>query len=161
MFTFNRKVDDYVPHPAGNCYAKAIPEAGREAIGWALDNVRVLPRFASNAFQLRLPEAGTKVASFGINTTIGLLRLFDPADKWFGLREHPDEFGLTLRYYGAARWSIPHTSILRSFDGGRYLWASCRRRDGSIELLRTVVSIDGGEGRSDHRRGGELSFAAS
>jgi phospholipid-binding lipoprotein MlaA len=67
----------------------------------ALDNVCVLPRFANNAFQLRLPEAGTEFARFGINTTVGLLGLFDPADKWFGLMEHPDDFGLTLRYYGA------------------------------------------------------------
>ena len=44
-------------------------------------------------------EAGTEVARFGINTTVGVLGLFDPADKWFGLKEHPDDFGLTIRYY--------------------------------------------------------------
>jgi phospholipid-binding lipoprotein MlaA len=101
MFTFNLKVDDYVLHPVAGGYAKVIPEGGREAIGRALDNVRVLPRFANNLFQLRIPEAGGEVARFGINTTVGLLGFFDPADKWFGLKEHPDDFGLTLRYYGA------------------------------------------------------------
>jgi phospholipid-binding lipoprotein MlaA len=29
-----------------------------------------------------------------------VLGLFDPADNWFGLKEHPNDFGLTLRYYG-------------------------------------------------------------
>ena len=101
MFTFNLKVDDYVLHPVASGYAKVIPQGGREAIGRALDNVRVIPRFANNAFQLRLPQAGTEVARFGINTTVGVLGLFDPADNWFGLKEHPDDFGLTLRYYGA------------------------------------------------------------
>jgi phospholipid-binding lipoprotein MlaA len=101
MFTFNLKVDDYVVHPIASGYAKVVPQGGREAIGRALDNVRVIPRFANNAFQLRIPEAGTEVARFGINTTVGLLGLFDPADKWFGLKEHPDDFGLTLRYYHA------------------------------------------------------------
>jgi phospholipid-binding lipoprotein MlaA len=99
MFTFNLKVDDYVLHPVASGYAKVIPQGGREAIGRALDNVRVIPRFANNAFQLRLPQAGTEVARFGINTTVGILGLFDPADKWFGLKEHPDDFGLTMRYY--------------------------------------------------------------
>jgi len=99
MFTFNLKVDDYVLHPVASGYAKVVPQGGREAIGRALDNVRVIPRFANNAFQLRIPQAGTEVARFGINTTVGLLGLFDPADKWFGLKEHPDDFGLTLRYY--------------------------------------------------------------
>jgi phospholipid-binding lipoprotein MlaA len=101
MFTFNLKVDDYVLHPVASGYAKVIPQGGREAIGRALDNVLVIPRFANNLFQLRFPEAGGEVARFGINTTAGLLGLFDPADKWFGLQEHRDDFGLTLRYYGA------------------------------------------------------------
>jgi phospholipid-binding lipoprotein MlaA len=101
MFTFNLKVDDYVLHPVASGYAKVLPVSARDAVGRALDNVRVLPRFANNAFQLRIPEAGTEVARFGINTTVGLLGLFDPADKLLGLKEHPDDFGLTLRYYGA------------------------------------------------------------
>lgn len=101
MLTFNLRVDDYVLRPAASGYAKLIPQGGREAIGRALDNVRVVPRLANNAFQMRLPQAGTEVARFSINTTVGVLGLFDPADKWFGLKEHPDDFGLTLRYYGA------------------------------------------------------------
>ena len=100
MFTFNLKLDDYVLHPVASGYSKVIPQGGREAIGRALDNVRVIPRVVNNAVQLRLPQAGTEVARFGINTTVGVLGLFDPADKWFGLKEHPDDLGLTFRYYG-------------------------------------------------------------
>ncbi|HLI81880.1 MAG TPA: VacJ family lipoprotein [Candidatus Binataceae bacterium] len=99
MFTFNLKVDDWVLHPVASGYAKVLPTSAREAVGRALDNVLVIPRFANNLFQLRVPEAGGEVARFGINTTAGLLGFFDPADKWFGLKEHPDDFGLTLRYY--------------------------------------------------------------
>jgi phospholipid-binding lipoprotein MlaA len=99
MFTFNLKLDDWVLHPVASGYAFVLPQPGREAVGRFLDNVRVIPRFANNAFQLRFPEAGTEVARFGINTTVGLVGLFDPADKWFGLKEHPDDFGLTMRYY--------------------------------------------------------------
>ena len=101
MLTFNLKVDDWVLHPVAGGYAKVVPQGGREAIGRALDNVRVLPRFANNLFQLRIPQAGTEVARFGINTTVGLLGFFDPADKLLGLKESPDDFGLTMRYWGA------------------------------------------------------------
>jgi phospholipid-binding lipoprotein MlaA len=100
MFTFNLKLDDYVLHPVASGYSKVIPQGGREAIGRALDNVRFIPRFANNAFQLRFPQAGTEIARFGINTTVGLVGLFDPADHWFGLKEQPDDLGLTIRYYG-------------------------------------------------------------
>lgn len=100
MFTFNLKLDDWVLHPVASGYAVVMPQGGREAVGRFFSNVRVIPRFANNALQLRFPQAGTEVARFGINTTLGLLGLFDPADNWFGLKEHPDDFGLTLRYYG-------------------------------------------------------------
>ncbi len=100
MFTFNRKLDDWVLHPVASVYADIAPEALREAVKRFFDNVNVIPRFANNLFQLRFPEAGTEVARLGINSTLGLAGFFDPADHWFGLKENPDDFGLTLRYYG-------------------------------------------------------------
>ena len=99
MFTFNLKLDDYVLHPAASGYAKIAPVPVREAVGRFFDNVLVIPRFANNLLQLRVPEAGGEVARFGINTTVGVLGFFDPAKNWFGLQEHDDDFGLTIRYY--------------------------------------------------------------
>jgi len=99
MFTFNLKVDDWVLHPVASGYADIAPQPVRESVGRFFDNVRVIPRFANNLFQLKLAEAGGEVARFGINTTVGVAGLFDPADKWFGLKEHPNDFGLTIRYY--------------------------------------------------------------
>jgi phospholipid-binding lipoprotein MlaA len=101
MFTFNLKLDDWILHPVASGYAYIAPQPVRESVKRFFDNVDVIPRFANNLFQLRLPEAGEEVARFGINTTLGLAGFFDPADAWFGLKEHDDDFGLTLRYYGA------------------------------------------------------------
>src|SRR5208282_4290411 len=100
MFWFNRKLDDYFLHPVATAYAKVVPEPARRSVGRFIDNVRVLPRFANNLFQLRLKQAGTEVARFGINSTVGLAGLFDPAGQWFGLKENHDDFGLTLGRYG-------------------------------------------------------------
>jgi phospholipid-binding lipoprotein MlaA len=99
MFTFNLKLDDWVLRPVASGYSFIAPEPVREGVGRFFKNVRVIPRFANNLFQLKLAEAGTEVARFGINTTIGLAGFFDPADLWFGLEEHPNDFGLTIRYY--------------------------------------------------------------
>lgn len=99
MFTFNLKLDDWVLRPVASGYSFIAPQPVREGVGRFFDNVRVIPRFANNLFQLKLAEAGTEVARFGINTTIGLAGFFDPADEWFGLEEHPNDFGLTIRYY--------------------------------------------------------------
>jgi len=99
MFTFNLKLDDWVLRPIGSGYASIAPQPVRESVGRFFNNVRVIPRFANNLFQLKLAEASGEVARFGINTTIGIIGLFDPADEWFGLKEHPNDFGLTIRYY--------------------------------------------------------------
>lgn len=101
MLTFNLKLDDWVLRPVASGYAFIAPDAVRESVGRFFDNVNVIPRFANNLFQLRFAEAGGEVARFGINSTLGVVGLFDPADAWFGIKEHPDDFGLTLRYYGA------------------------------------------------------------
>ncbi len=71
MFTFNRKLDDWVLHPLASAYADVAPEPLREAVTRFFDNVDVIPRFANNLFQLRLPEPETEVARFGINSTLG------------------------------------------------------------------------------------------
>jgi phospholipid-binding lipoprotein MlaA len=101
MFWFNLKLDHYILHPVAKGYADIAPTPVRESVGRFLDNVSFIPRFANNLFQLKLAAAGGEVARFGINSTLGVAGLFDVADKWFGLKEHPNDFGLTLGYYGS------------------------------------------------------------
>jgi phospholipid-binding lipoprotein MlaA len=101
MFTFNLKLDDWVLHPVASGYAFIAPEPVRKSVGNFFNNVDVIPRFANNLFQLKLAEAGVEVARFGINSTVGVAGFFDPAEAWFGLKQHDNDFGLTLRYWGA------------------------------------------------------------
>lgn len=103
MFWFNLRLDKYVIHPVASGYAKVLPTPAREAAGRMFDNFDVLPRFANNLFQLHMERAGTEVARFGINTTLGVVGLWDVADHWFGLKENPDDFGLTLGHYGVGQ----------------------------------------------------------
>ena len=100
MFTFNRKLDAYVVHPLGQTWANVAPLPARRSVRRFFNNANVIPRFANNLFQLRILDAGTEVSRFLINTTVGLAGFFDPADEWFGLKEHNNDFGLTLGRYG-------------------------------------------------------------
>ena len=100
MFSVNLKLDDWVLRPVAKGYSFIAPEPVREHVSKFFDNVNVIPRFTNSVFQLHLPQAGTEVARFGINSTLGLAGFFDPAGTWFGLQERPNDFGLTLRYYG-------------------------------------------------------------
>jgi phospholipid-binding lipoprotein MlaA len=100
MFTFNRKADDWVLHPVAAGWAHVMPQPARAGVGRFFKNVGVIPRFANDLFQLQFTQAGTEVARFGINSTVGVAGLFDPADQWFGLEQHDNDFGLTLAKYG-------------------------------------------------------------
>jgi|HubBroStandDraft_6_1064221.scaffolds.fasta_scaffold183455_2 phospholipid-binding lipoprotein MlaA len=100
MLTFNRKADDWVLRPAATGYAYVLPQPARASVGRFFQNVGVIPRFANDLFQGQFRQAGVETARFGINSTVGVAGLFDPADKWFGLKQEPNDFGLTLAKYG-------------------------------------------------------------
>jgi phospholipid-binding lipoprotein MlaA len=100
MFRFNRGLDDWVVRPIGRGYAWLTPRPVRVALGRFLDNVQVIPRVVNNVLQLHFKRAGTETARFGINTTVGLLGFFDPAQSWLDLDPAPNDFGLTCRRYG-------------------------------------------------------------
>ena len=102
MFWFNLKLDHYILHPVASGYAAIAPTPVRESVGNFFDNVNFIPRFANNLFQLRIPEAGGELVRFGINSTIGVGGLFDPADHWFGLKQNRNDLGLTFGHYGIA-----------------------------------------------------------
>ncbi len=102
MLTFNRKADDWVLHPVAAKWARVMPQPARASVDRFFKNVGVIPRFANDVFQLQFQQAGTEVARFGINSTVGVAGLFDPADKWFGLEPRDNDFGLTLAKYGVA-----------------------------------------------------------
>jgi phospholipid-binding lipoprotein MlaA len=100
MLAFNRKADDWVLRPAATGYAYVVPQPARASVGRFFENVGVIPRFANDLFQGQFKQAGVESARFAMNSTLGVAGLFDPADKWFGLKQEPNDFGLTLAKYG-------------------------------------------------------------
>jgi phospholipid-binding lipoprotein MlaA len=137
MFTFNRKADDWVLHPVAAGWAHVMPQPARVSVGRFFKNVSVIPRFANDLFQLQFQQAGTEVARFGINSTVGVIGLFDPADKWFGLEQQDNDFGLTLAKYGVAEgpyivMPLLGPSTVRDAIGGV--------ADGAMNPINYVVS---------------------
>lgn len=100
MFSFNLDLDQWVVTPVAKGYSYVLPQPARKSVSNFFNNVDVIRRFANNVFQLHFEDAGTEVARFGINSTLGVAGLFDVADGWFGLRQHNNDFGLTMGHYG-------------------------------------------------------------
>jgi len=100
VLSINVKVDRTAVHPLASGWATIVPKPARRCIGRFFDNVKFIPRFTNAVFQLKLRNAGGELARFGINSTIGVAGLFDPADNWFGIKEHDNDFGTTLKTWG-------------------------------------------------------------
>lgn len=99
MFAFNNGVDKYALGPASDVYRTVTPEFARDRVGDFLRNLRGPVVFANDVLQAEPSRAGTTFARFGINTTVGLLGLWDAADH-FGLEHHSEDFGQTLGVWG-------------------------------------------------------------
>ncbi len=100
MTDFNDFVYMNIFFPIGDGYAYIIPGDGRSAIKRVFHNIKFPIRFVNNILQLKVTNTFDESGRFLINSTIGLLGLFDIAKDSFGLKAHNEDFGQTLGYYG-------------------------------------------------------------
>ena len=98
IFAFNDKVFRIFLSPVVKTY-RIVPESIRVAISNFYTNL-TSPVSAANALiQLDVPNAGSEISRFGLNSTLGVLGFFDPATRW-GFEEDREDIGQTLGHYG-------------------------------------------------------------
>jgi len=100
VFEFDQKLDRNVMLPAARAYVSVVPEPARTGFHNFLTNLDMPITFANDLLQGEVGRAGETVERFGVNSTIGLAGLFDPATK-FGMPNHSEDFGQTLGVWGA------------------------------------------------------------
>ena len=101
MFKFNDKLYLWVWDPVARGYRWVLPEPARVALDRAYKNITTPIRFANCVFQLKVKKAGTELGRLVVNSTLGILGLFDPAEAWFGWQApSPEDLGQTLGSYG-------------------------------------------------------------
>ena len=99
MFKFNYALDKAIFKPVAKGY-RALPAPIRKGTGNAVDNLRSLLTVSNNVLQGDFKKAGSTAARFGINTTAGILGIFDPATK-MGFKDHgKEDFGQTMGVWG-------------------------------------------------------------
>lgn len=99
IFWFNDKAYRYVLKPVARGL-RIVPKPVRKSGLNFFSNLLMPVRVVNALLQLKFKAAGTELARFGINTTIGVVGLFDPADKHFNIKKHSEDFGQTLGFYG-------------------------------------------------------------
>ena len=101
VFGFNRGVDDHALGPVARGWRKITPGVMRDGISNAYRNLTFPQRFLSTLGQAEGEKAGTELARFLVNSTVGLGGIFDPASK-LGLGRYDETLGRMF-----ARWGIP------------------------------------------------------
>ncbi|MDX9741701.1 MAG: VacJ family lipoprotein [Gammaproteobacteria bacterium] len=102
MFAFNDKVYFYVLKPVVRVY-RHVPEPARVSVGNFFSNLRAPIRMANSLLQLKLVDAGNELLRFGVNSTVGIGGLFDPAGRYLGIRRVDEDLGQTLGHYGVGQ----------------------------------------------------------
>ncbi|MGB6018399.1 MAG: VacJ family lipoprotein [Sulfurimonadaceae bacterium] len=100
MTSFNDGLYVYVLDPVLFKGYNYIPEQARVSVNNFFENLYYPVSVVNNIFQLKFKNTGTETLRFVVNSTLGVLGLFDPARSWFGFEPHQEDFGQTLGHYG-------------------------------------------------------------
>lgn len=99
VFSFNEAADDYVIKPIAEAYKFVLPEFVRTGVTNFFSNINDVLIAANNLLQAKPVEAANDIGRFLINSTIGVLGLFDVATD-IGLDKNREDFGQTLGVWG-------------------------------------------------------------
>ena len=96
---FNQGLDRVIFKPIAKGY-RALPVPVRAGTANFVGNLRSLLTFTNNLLQGDFRGAGNTAGRFTINTTVGILGIFDPASKMGFEKKSREDFGQTLGVWG-------------------------------------------------------------
>ncbi|WP_440669982.1 MlaA family lipoprotein [Candidatus Pelagibacter sp. HIMB1483] len=98
-FAFNQTLDGAIFQPVASLYRK-LPSPAKTGVSNSLNNLSHLLTIPNNVIQGDFKEAGVNTSRFVINTTIGILGIFDVA-QYMGLIDYEKEdYGQSLAKLG-------------------------------------------------------------
>lgn len=100
VFSFNRKMDKYALKPVAKGYKFITPWQLRSGVTNFFSNMGEVPTLANDTLQGHMSYAANDLGRFCINTTVGIIGVFDVATR-VGLERRYNDLGLTL-----AKWGI-------------------------------------------------------
>ena len=99
MFSFNEGVDKAIVKPVASGYKTVMPEFARTGVTNFFSNLRDPWIGVNNILQGKVGAGASDFGRFAVNTTVGILGLFDVASN-AGLEKHNEDFGQTLGRWG-------------------------------------------------------------
>ena len=97
---FNMAIDNAIFKPVAKGY-RALPVPIRTGSSNFVNNLRSLLTLSNNVLQGDFKGAANTAGRFAVNTTVGILGVFDPASKMGLDKKSREDFGQTLGVWGA------------------------------------------------------------
>ena len=101
IYRFNETVDTAVMEPTAKLYRFAVPTFVRSSVGNVVSNAGEVRNVLNNSLQGKFTTAYSTFGRLAINSTLGLLGLFDVASE-AGIEKRPEDFGQTLGVWGVS-----------------------------------------------------------
>tara|TARA_B000000532_G_C18794711_1_gene374255 strand:- start:102 stop:866 length:765 start_codon:yes stop_codon:yes gene_type:complete len=98
-FSFNQKFDKYLLAPLAKGYRFVFPSEIRTGVRNFLNNLSEPWSSINSALQGNFKNTGNTLARFVINSTLGILGIFDVATE-IGFEKQKEDFGQTLAVHG-------------------------------------------------------------
>jgi phospholipid-binding lipoprotein MlaA len=99
MYNFNAGFDHYVFLPVVAGYEFVMPDIAQTGVSNFFNNLGEIKNLINNALQGEVLDSGVTLSRFAINSTVGVLGVWDPATK-MGLFVREEDFGQTLGKWG-------------------------------------------------------------
>jgi phospholipid-binding lipoprotein MlaA len=121
-FYFNDKLYFWVIKPVAKGYSAVLPEDVRIAIRNVFNNITTPARVVNNLLQFKVKSVGNELLRFGINSTVGVLGVFDIAEEKLNIKMQDEDLGQTLGVWGLGagfyiNWPILGPSSARDTIG--------------------------------------------
>jgi phospholipid-binding lipoprotein MlaA len=99
MYRFNALFDESIFLPLIGAYDFLLPDVAKAGVHNFMKNVGDIENLINSMLQLKGKASAHTAGRLAVNTTVGLLGLWDPATE-MGLQRHDEDFGQTLGHYG-------------------------------------------------------------
>ena len=97
----NQSLDKSIATPVAKAYRKVTPDFVEVGVTNFTDNIEDVNIALNNLLQGKIKEGFSDIFRFTLNSTIGVLGLFDVAST-IGLEKHSEDFGQTLAVWGVS-----------------------------------------------------------
>ncbi|MDR9877745.1 VacJ family lipoprotein [Pseudomonas allii] len=128
VFAFNRAVDDYALAPVARGY-RYLPDVFQQGVHNFASNFSEPEIFINDLLQGNPRRSVNTLGRFAVNTTVGVVGLFDVSDR-LGIPRHKADFGQTFGVWGIGNGPIVELPLLGTSNS----------RDAAGKVLSFLVS---------------------